>query len=520
MKERNDYGVFDIIGPIMIGPSSSHTAGAVRMGLLAGQLCKYNPKEIWIDFAGTLAHTHRAHKTDIAVVAGVLGFNVDDERVRSAFDIAAQRGIPCHIRGIDLPGAHAGTAIITVMDESGKKRSARAATIGGGNITAENVDGLIIRLDGKQNGIICLLPDNKADALENRMRKALSDICLTDFVEIRKGENCIGAFIERPLTEQEERAVLNLLNADNAIVISEIMPSSKGGLRFYTSCSEWADAAKKDNISLSEAVIRHEMAYSKRCREDVVSQMRENFMAMKEAIKQGLGAPPKLYRGIMEAGAQKLERFRAEGRSLIDPMFTTLISRSLGVMEYSATMGRIVACPTASCGGFISTVATVAEHKNIPDDKVIQAMFTGAGIGIICAETGTISGSVGGCQSELGASCAMAAATLAEVFNGDPRQIFSAATFAIGNMLGLVCDPLGGLVEIPCIQRNTITAANAVLCAEMGLAGIDAYVPVDEAIDALRQVGEDLPTGMKGKLGGGLSATPTGKRIEKEITGK
>ena len=459
-------------------------------------------------------------KTDIAVVAGVLGFNVDDERVRNAFDIASQKGIPYHIQGIELPGAHAGTAIITVMNESGRKWSAQTATIGGGNITAENIDGRVIRLDGKQNGVICLLSNNKADDLESRMRKALSDICSVSSVEIRKGENCIGAFIERPLNEEEEKAVLSLLSNDNPIVICEIMPSSKGGLRFYTSCSEWADAARKNNISLSEAVIRHEMAYSKRCREDVVSQMKENYLAMKQAIKQGLGDPPKLYAGIMEAGAKKLDRFRAEGRSLIDPMFTTLISRSLGIMEYSATMGRVVACPTASCGGFISTVATVAEHKNIPDDKVIQAMFTGAGIGIVCAETGTISGSVGGCQSELGASCAMAAATLVEIFNGDPGQIFSAATFAIGNMLGLVCDPLGGLVEIPCIQRNTITAANAVLCAEMGLAGIDAYVPIDEAIDALRQVGEDLPAGMKGKLGGGLSATPTGKRIEKEITGK
>jgi L-serine dehydratase len=159
----------------------------------------------------------------------------------------------------------------------------------------------------------------------------------------------------------------------------------------------------------------------------------------------------------------------------------------------------------------------LAESNRIPDDKVIQSLFTGAGIGIIIAENASISGSVCGCQGECGSASAIAAAIITDMFDGSYDQILSAVSLALGNVLGIVCDPVAGIVEIPCIQRNTIAAVNAIICAEMALAGVDSVIPADEMIGALDEVGRLMDSSLKDTLGAGISNTFTARKIEKEM---
>jgi L-serine dehydratase len=196
-----------------------------------------------------------------------------------------------------------------------------------------------------------------------------------------------------------------------------------------------------------------------------------------------------------------------------------VIRNALAVMEVNGSMGRIVACPTAgSAGTTPAAVITLAEKHSVPEEKVVKALFTGAGIGIIVAQNASISGAVGGCQAETGTASALTAAVLTEMFGGNCSMILNSVALALGNILGIVCDPVAGMVEIPCIQRNVMAAANAITSAEMALAGVESIIPADEVISAMDEVGKLMPVSLKDTLGAGISNTPTARKIQSQIS--
>jgi L-serine dehydratase len=184
-------------------------------------------------------------------------------------------------------------------------------------------------------------------------------------------------------------------------------------------------------------------------------------------------------------------------------------------------MGRIVAAPTAgSCGIIPAVLVTAMEERQLSEESVVDSMFTAAGIGMVIANRASISGAEGGCQAECGSASAMAAAALTELLGGSPAQAADACAIALKNTLGLVCDPVAGLVEIPCIKRNAAGAANALVAAELALAGIESVIPVDEVIDAMREIGAGMSDSLKETAKGGLAGTPTAKRLTKKIYGR
>ncbi|NLA58510.1 MAG: L-serine ammonia-lyase, iron-sulfur-dependent, subunit alpha, partial [Firmicutes bacterium] len=191
----------------------------------------------------------------------------------------------------------------------------------------------------------------------------------------------------------------------------------------------------------------------------------------------------------------------------------------LAVAEINASMGRIVAAPTAgSCGILPAALLTVMEEKNIPEDRVILGLFTAGGIGLVISKQATIAGAQGGCQAECGSAAAMAAAAIVEMVQGSPQQAAHACAIALKNVLGLVCDPVAGLVEVPCIKRNAMGVANALVAADLALAGIKSVIPADEVIEAMRSVGSSMPGALKETAEGGLATTPTGKQLAKELS--
>jgi L-serine dehydratase len=191
---------------------------------------------------------------------------------------------------------------------------------------------------------------------------------------------------------------------------------------------------------------------------------------------------------------------------------------ALGAAEVNAAMGRVVACPTAgSCGVLGAAVAAIAEDKDLPDSKLVEALFAAAGAGLIIAENSTISGSTGGCQAECGVASAMASAALIELAEGTPEQFGHAIAISLKNVMGLVCDPVAGFVEVPCIKRNAGAVANAFIAADMALSGIHSVIPPDEVIAALKEVGQLMDPKLKAMLGAGLPVTETAKKIEKNL---
>ena len=206
--------------------------------------------------------------------------------------------------------------------------------------------------------------------------------------------------------------------------------------------------------------------------------------------------------------------------SLAGPVLTEIIATALKVGECNACMGRIVAAPTAGASGVLPAVLLPIRKKyDFSEEKMVKALYVSAGFGQVIATRASIAGAEGGCQAEIGSASAMAAAALVSLLGGSPEQMAAACATALQNLLGLVCDPVAGLVEVPCVKRNVIGAVNALTAAELALAGVENVIPCDEVIDAMRAVGDVMPAALRETGGGGLAATPTGRRIAEELLG-
>ena len=206
--------------------------------------------------------------------------------------------------------------------------------------------------------------------------------------------------------------------------------------------------------------------------------------------------------------------------SLAGPVLTEIIATALKVGECNACMGRIVAAPTAGASGVLPAgLLPIRTKYDFSEEKMVKALYVSAGFGQVIATRASIAGAEGGCQAEIGSASAMAAAALVSLLGGTPEQMAAACATALQNLLGLVCDPVAGLVEVPCVKRNVIGAVNALTAAELALAGVENVIPCDEVIDAMRAVGDVMPTALRETGGGGLAATPTGRRIAEELLG-
>lgn len=519
MSVKKSFDVFDIMGPIMIGPSSSHTAGAVRIGLMAGQLCDYKPLEIKILFYGSLASTYSFHKTDVAVVAGILGMGVDDKRIKNSIKIAKENDIKLEFGIADIKDAHPSTIIIVLKDQDDKEHIVRSATIGGGNILIETINNYPVNLDGKKNTVF----GSTTISNRNEFKVMLNDILegnskMEAFSKINNG--CFGfkANLERAFNKNEKIKLQSGEMIGECYFLEAIMNTSNSDREFYNSIEELVNVSKINNTPIFSTVISYECEKSNRTYDEVFNEMKENYSVMKESIEKGINTESEMLANIFKGNAKKMNEYINSGGSIGGIELSKVIRSALAVMEVNGAMGKILACPTAGSAGTVpAAVITIADGNNIPMEKVVESLFTGAGLGMIIAKNATISGAVGGCQAECGVASGMAAAIITEMFGGDYSQITSALSIAIGNVLGLVCDPVAGTVEIPCIQRNVMAAANAIVSAEMALAGIDSVIPADEIVQALKEVGDLMHDSLKDTLGAGISNTPTGRRIEKRL---
>lgn len=289
----------------------------------------------------------------------------------------------------------------------------------------------------------------------------------------------------------------------------------------YNSIEELVLSADNSGITISELVIEDQARETGSTAQDLYNKMAENLKVMKEAIESGVKPSNRSTSGLSGGDAFKLKKSAEEGRTLGGKVLTGMLVKALAVAEVNACMGRIVAAPTAgSCGIIPAILLTAMEEKNLPEDKVIKGLFTVAGIGMVIASQASISGAEGGCQAEVGSASAMAAGGLVEMLEGSPRMVAHACAIALKNVLGLVCDPVAGLVEVPCIKRNAMGAANALIAADMALAGIESAIPADEVISAMKSIGDLMPASLKETAKGGLAATPTGRRLAERILNK
>lgn len=277
---------------------------------------------------------------------------------------------------------------------------------------------------------------------------------------------------------------------------------------------------EQDKISISEAMIRRETKVIGGNRDEVLHRMAHSFEIMKNAVKKSLSGNIETVGGLIGGEALRVYRHSQQEKPVCGGVMAKAVAYSLGVPEVNASMGLIVAAPTAGSSGVIpGSFLAVQEEFGFTDEQVVDALFNAGAVGYLFMRNATVAGAEGGCQAEVGVASAMAASGITQLMGGTPEQCLHAAAIATGNILGLVCDPIAGLVETPCQPRNALGASNALVCAQMALSGVTNPIPFDEMVTALYRVGRSLPIELRETAQGGCAATPTGCRLCKGIFG-
>lgn len=529
-------GLRDIIGPVMIGPSSSHTAGACRIALMARNLLCAPPTQVSFTLYGSFAHTYRGHGTDRALVAGILGFQPDDTRLRTSFDEAKKRGINIRIiPDTETDAGHPNTVDIHVVDKNGNELDVRGASIGGGAAELRKIDGIDVAITGEFNNMI--VHQNDSPGVLSHITSCLSNQHVNiATVSLHRSEKGGDAFTVLEIDDTVPEHTIEEILAHDAIKSVRFIPAPSaqansdaleaalypGDLeqqlaRYnFTSGKELLDACEKHQMSIGSLFEKREHVLESLAPSDARST--DEYLdyiveVMHEATHTPLTHPQKSMGGLIGGEAARVHNFGEQG--VLSGQFQLLCQYALAVLETNASMGRIVAAPTAGSSGVMPAVLmSMRDTFHCTREQMHKALLNAAAIGYLIARNATVAGAEGGCQAEIGASSGMAASAVVELMGGSPEMCLHAASTAISNILGLVCDPIAGLVEAPCQMRNTTAAANALIAAHCALAGIKHIVPFDETVEAMYKVGKALPMELRETALGGMAACPSCKNIK------
>ncbi|ODJ48808.1 L-serine ammonia-lyase, iron-sulfur-dependent, subunit alpha [Brochothrix thermosphacta] len=288
----------------------------------------------------------------------------------------------------------------------------------------------------------------------------------------------------------------------------------------FSSLNELLTRATTEQKKVYEIMLETEENQTGETRTQLMTKMAFQFDVMEEAVRKGTYTEVESKSGLTGGDGYRVQQYAERGHSFVAPETLTVIANALAVSEVNASMGRIVATPTAGSAGILPAVLVhCLDSGRFARNELVEALFTASALGLVIANSSSISGAEGGCQAEIGSATAMAAGTLVELAGGSPEQVGNAVGLAMKNSLGLVCDPVAGLVEIPCIIRNGLHALTAEAAADMALAGVKSIIPPDEVIKVMHEVGQNMPVSLRETGIGGLAGTPTGERIKKEIFG-
>jgi L-serine dehydratase len=292
------------------------------------------------------------------------------------------------------------------------------------------------------------------------------------------------------------------------------------GQMAFTQLHELMQQAEQKQMTISQLMLEIEQENTSHSKKEILRRMAQQFDVMEAAVRKGTEEPILSRSGITGGDGHRVFSYVQQGESFIHPQTLQTMAFALAVSEVNAGMGKIVATPTAGSAGILPAVLVYAlDTGRFSREQIVESMLTAAALGLVIANSASISGAAGGCQAEIGSATAMAAGTLVELAGGTPEQVGHAVGLALKNSLGLVCDPIGGLVEVPCIIRNGLHAITALAAADMALAGVKSIVPPDEVVQVMYQIGNEMPVSLRETGIGGLAGTPTGKRLRQQIFG-
>ena len=464
MSDRGFLSIFnDVLGPVMRGPSSSHTAGSYHIARTARNLLGEEPVSAVCTFdpAGSYAKTYSQQNADKAFAAGFLGWELTDDRFERAHKSAAEQGLRLSFEISPLASSdHPNMVYIRMRGRTGRELRLVARSTGGGSFIISRVDDIPVEIDGK-SGVAVRIKDGR------RWRTLSSD----------------PVFLKRD------------------------------GKPIFQSAAGMTDFARRRRLTLGQAGLRYEAGLLGLSEEAARAEMARRYDIMAGSVAKGL-RDDNVHMKILEPSAGRIMKFEKAGRLAAGGIHTRAAARALAVMHVGNSGGVVCAAPTGGSAGVIPGVlVTLAETRGLSLKRIVSALFAAGAVGLIVAKRATFAAEVAGCQVEIGAAGAMAAAAVVEAAGGNAIQAAAAAAIALQNTMGSVCDLVQGLCEIPCHTRNAAAAAAAFVCADLILGGYRNPIPLDETIDAAFSSGRLLPAELRCTALGGLAATPSARAL-------
>lgn len=504
-----------VLGPVMRGPSSSHTAGAYHIGCMARSLLGAMPRKavLVFDRAGSYAATYVAQGADRGFAMGLLGNPLTDPSFFTSLRDARRAGldIEFQVRTLANPD-HPNTVEIKLTAADGLELSLAARSVGGGAVEITHVDGRPVRFNGSAHECLVEAPTATAAAAEALLTSA-------------------GDWLEPPTAARDKDTVRlagrraaalpselrgGLFALDEAVRVWESAPVCfvATGPAMFSSAAEMVQLAQDRDLSLGRLALAYESQLLGLSDADVMTEMLRRYDIMAESVERGL-APEFTGLQILPACAGTIFQAEAAGQLSVRSLHTRAAARAMAVMHVDGAMGVVCAAPTGGSAGVIpGALVTLAEQRSLPREQIGLALLAAGAIGLIVGWRATFAAEVAGCQVEIGASGAMAAAAVVDAVGGTARQACDAAAICFQNTMGSVCDLLHGTVEIPCHTRNAVAAASAFVNADLILGGYPNVIPLDETIDAVHAVGLAMPSALRCTSKGGLAIAPSAQAIK------
>lgn len=509
----------DVIGPVMRGPSSSHVAAAARIGRLGRQMVKGSLSKVIVEFDpnGSLATTYHGHGSDMGLVGGLLGYEPQDERLPNSVSIAKEEGMDVGFHIVDYVAPHPNTYRMTLISDLGERIFTSSISTGGGMIQFENIEGFEVQIAGDFYETL-LFTDSQETAERIKSYIDLDDLKVEYIQESRKEKELLLVIKTISPIALSTLMEFENLGAIRTMALAPVLPiqSSRACKVPFLTAKEML-AQNKDNKTLWELALAYESMRGGISEKMVFEKMKEIASLMKQSIKSGLEGTTYMDR-LLHRQAHLIESGVQSNKLLPGEVMNTVISYITSMMEVKSSMGVIVAAPTAgSCGALPGTIIGACDAMNLSLDEMTKGMLAAGMIGLFIAEHATFAAEVGGCQVECGAGSSMAAGGLAAIMGGSAQEAVDAASMALQNVMGMVCDPVADRVEVPCLGKNVMAGSNAIACANMALAGFDKVIPLDETIASMYKVGKMLPSELRCTGHGGLSVTPTAIKLYKNI---
>ncbi|QDT12438.1 L-serine ammonia-lyase, iron-sulfur-dependent, subunit alpha [Planctomycetes bacterium K23_9] len=510
----------DVIGPVMRGPSSSHCAAALRIGRIARDLMGQQIESVLVQFdhSGSLPATHQTQGSDMGLFGGLLGWEADDERLPESAKYLSGANIDLRFEYGDYGDAHPNTYRLHLSNGQ-ESHQLIAISTGGGMIEVIQIDGVSVSLFGDYYETIAWAPAGSLG--ETVDETSVRDSLAADSVLIQRHESIdlIQVRSQEPLSDPSIKSIIGTVSRVRHL--SPVLPvqSQPDTDVPFRSCTQMMQSAEGSDKLLWQLAVDYETARSGMSSDAVVAKMVDLVQLIRRSIQQGLAGTQYEDRvlGFQSGGFQKM---MDTGQLLDGGMLNRIVLYTTALMEVKSSMGVIIAAPTAgACAALPATCIAAGEVLGKSDEEIARAMLAAGLIGVFITTPWSFAAEVGGCQAEGGSASAMSAAALVTFSNGNRQQAVGAASMAMQNMLGLICDPVANRVEVPCLGKNVMAASNALSCANMSLSGFDCVIPFDETVEAAKQVALRMPREHRCTALGGLSTTPTSLAIEKRMSG-